>query len=84
MVFGEIYNCFYGKVFYTCLGIVKDRDLACDLVQDTMIKVLKSYQHYNMNTCWAGGSIGLPKTSVLISCKNAARPTTSLWKIVLK
>ncbi|MEZ4952749.1 MAG: RNA polymerase sigma factor [Saprospiraceae bacterium] len=42
LVFGEIYNRFYGKVFYTCLGIVKDRDLACDLVQDTMIKVLKS------------------------------------------
>lgn len=42
LFFGEIYNRYYKKVYHTCLGIVKDRDLACDLVQDIMIKVMEN------------------------------------------
>ncbi len=41
-LFGEIYNRYYQKVYHTCLGIVKDRDVASDLVQDVMIKVMDS------------------------------------------
>ena len=40
--FGEIYNRYYKKVFHTSLGIVKDRDVAYDLVQDVMIKVMEN------------------------------------------
>jgi len=39
-LFGEIYNRYYQKVYYTCLGVVKDRDTAYDMVQDVMIKVM--------------------------------------------
>lgn len=39
--FGEIYNRHYSKVFYTCLGVVKDRETAADLAQDVMIKVME-------------------------------------------
>jgi len=40
-LFGEIYNRYYQKVYYTCLGLVKDRDTAYDMVQDVMIKVME-------------------------------------------
>ncbi len=40
-LFSEIYNRYYKKVYHTCLGIVKDREIAFDLVQDIMIKVME-------------------------------------------
>jgi len=39
-VFGEIYNRYHQKVYFACLGIVKDRDIAFDMVQDVMIKMM--------------------------------------------
>ena len=39
--FGEIYTRHYKKVYHTCLKIVKDRDIAADLVQEVMIKVIE-------------------------------------------
>jgi len=39
-VFGEIYNRYHQKVYYTCLGLVKNRDTAYDMVQDVMIKIM--------------------------------------------
>jgi len=39
-VFGEIYTRYHKKVYFTCLGIVKDRDIAFDMVQDVMIKMM--------------------------------------------
>ena len=41
LFFGEIYNRYYKKVYHTCLGVVKDREQTCDLVQDIMIKVME-------------------------------------------
>ena len=40
--FGEIYNRYYRKAYHTCLGIVKNQEVAADLVQDVMIKVMES------------------------------------------
>ena len=40
-MFGEIYKRYYQKVYYTCLGVVKDRDTAFDMVQDVMIKIME-------------------------------------------
>ena len=40
--FGMIYDRHYQKVYHTCLGIVKNRDIAYDMVQDIMIKVLEN------------------------------------------
>ena len=37
----EIYQRHRQKVFYTCLGIVKDREIANDLVQDTILKMMQ-------------------------------------------
>lgn len=39
-IFGEIYNRYYQKVYYTCLGYTKSRDTALDLVQDVMVKIM--------------------------------------------
>ncbi len=39
--FSEIYNRYYKKVYHTCLGISKDREVSFDLVQDVMIKVME-------------------------------------------
>ncbi len=39
--FGEIYTRHYKKVYHTCLKIVKDRDIAADLVQEVMVKVME-------------------------------------------
>ena len=40
-LFGEVYNRYHQKVYYTCLGLVKDRGLAYDMVQDVMIKAME-------------------------------------------
>jgi RNA polymerase sigma-70 factor (ECF subfamily) len=40
--FAEIYTRYYKKVFNTCIGIVKDRDVAHDLAQDVMVKAVES------------------------------------------
>ena len=37
----EIYQRHRQKVFYTCLGIVKDREIANDLVQDIILKMMQ-------------------------------------------
>ncbi len=42
LVFGEIYNRHFKKVYHTCLGVVKDWNTASDLVQDVMLKVLEA------------------------------------------
>ena len=39
MVFEEIYQQYYPKVFRLCMGYVNDEDKAKDLVQETFIKV---------------------------------------------
>ena len=36
-----IYNEFYNTVYYTCLKMVKDSDLACDITQDVFVQVIK-------------------------------------------
>ena len=40
-LFGEIYNRYHERVYFTCLGLVKNRDTAYDMVQDVMIKVME-------------------------------------------
>ena len=37
----EIYHRHYQKIFHTCLGIVKDREIANDLVQDIVLKMMQ-------------------------------------------
>ena len=41
-LFGEVYNRYYQKVYFTCMGLVKDRGLAYDMVQDVMIKAMEN------------------------------------------
>ena len=41
LLFGEIYNRYYKKVHHTCMSIVKDQEVAYDLLQDIMIKVME-------------------------------------------
>lgn len=38
----ELFNAFYNDVYYFALKTVKDEDLACDITQDTFIKVIES------------------------------------------
>lgn len=41
LYFGEIYTRHYSKVYHTCLNIVKDSDVAMDLTQEVMLKVME-------------------------------------------
>ena len=41
-IFGEIYNRYYKKIFHTCLGVVKNREVAYDLTQDVIMKVMEN------------------------------------------
>lgn len=54
-VFGEIYSRFYDNVFHICLGKAKDKNVAYDLAQDIMIKVmdkLEMLEHANLLGVW--------------------------------
>lgn len=54
-IFGEIYNRYYKKVFHTCLGYAKSREIAFDLVQDIMIKLmdkLPALEHTQLVGLW--------------------------------
>ncbi|MGM9858035.1 MAG: RNA polymerase sigma factor [Bacilli bacterium] len=44
--FEEIYRKYYKLVFYVALQIVKDDDIAQDIMQDTFIKFMKQIDHY--------------------------------------
>lgn len=50
--FGEIVKRFSGRVFPKVLGLVKDEDLAKDIVQQTFIRA------YTNLDSWNGGSLG--------------------------
>lgn len=38
----ELFNAFYNDVYYFALKTVKDEDLACDITQDTFVKIIES------------------------------------------
>jgi len=53
--FGEIYSAVKDRVFYTVLSIIKDYQLAEDIMQDTFIKVrnnVKSFKEETNPTAW--------------------------------
>lgn len=45
-LFSELYERFASKVYYRCLGVVKDKDLAQDLAHDVFIKVFSNLSKY--------------------------------------
>ena len=44
--FEEIYQKYHKLVFYVALQIVKDEDVAQDIMQDTFVKFMKQIDHY--------------------------------------
>ncbi|MBQ9148122.1 MAG: sigma-70 family RNA polymerase sigma factor [Oscillospiraceae bacterium] len=38
----ELFNTFYNDVYYFALKTLKDEDLACDITQDTFVKIINS------------------------------------------
>jgi len=45
-LFNELYNRYAGKIYYKCLGMVKNADLAQDLAHDIFIKVSTNLHKY--------------------------------------
>ena len=44
-VFEQIFQSYYDKVFYFALKTVQDRDLACDITQETFLEVISTIQN---------------------------------------
>ncbi|WP_020569286.1 RNA polymerase sigma factor [Neolewinella persica] len=45
-LFSELYERYATKVFYRCLGVVKDKNLAQDLAHDVFVKVFSNLSKY--------------------------------------
>ncbi len=69
MIFEEIYELYWQKIFRLCMGYVNDPELAQDLAQKPLSLYGSSFRNSGMNPVSGHGSSELPLTTACAKSK---------------